>query len=176
MTQVVAGRRVLGGTATADTPRVTTSVPRLTLWRVEDLLRWAITVGIGGIVVAVCWYVCAGDASFGQQIGPANVAVAGLLVAGVGNATWLLKGRRALGERRRALLPDFTAPVTRRRISEAPAEADAPAHLEVYMAGDGMERYHRAGCPLAAGRVGWTTMTREQHEDAGRVPCGVCRP
>ena len=72
----------------------------------EDLLRWALTTGVGGIVIAVSWYVCAGDASFTRQIGPLDAAVAGAVVSGLGNAMWLLRGRRVLGERRRALLAD----------------------------------------------------------------------
>ena len=71
-------------------------------------------MGLGGIVVAVSWYVCAGDVSFSQQIGPTDAAVAGLLLAGIGNVGWLLRGRRILGERRRALLPDVPARVARR--------------------------------------------------------------
>jgi hypothetical protein len=47
---------------------------------------------------------------------------------------------------------------------------------EVFLAGAGMERYHRPDCALAAGRTGWTTATRQEHEAAGRRACGVCRP
>jgi hypothetical protein len=124
-------------------------------------------VGIGGIVVAVSWYVCAGDVSFSQQIGPADAAVAGLLLAGIGNVGWLLRGRRILGERRRALLPDVPARVAVGTVRPVGAhhEEDAGA---LYVAGDGME--------LASGRHDWTAKTRAEHEVAGRRPCGVCRP
>jgi hypothetical protein len=36
-----------------------------------------------------------------------------------------------------------------------------------------MSRYHRAGCPLAAGKA-TTADSRAAHERAGRRPCGVC--
>ena len=69
-------------------------------------MRWALATGAGGIVIAVSWYVCAGDASFYRQVGPLDAAVAAAVVSGLGNAVWLLRGRRNLGERRRALLGD----------------------------------------------------------------------
>ena len=75
-------------------------------------------MGLGGIVIAVAWYVAAGEATFAQQVGPVDAALAGLLLSGVGNLAWLLHGRRTLGERRRLLLPDIVA---------ATASADAQA-------------------------------------------------
>lgn len=36
-----------------------------------------------------------------------------------------------------------------------------------------MSRYHRAGCPLAAGKP-VAAESRAAHERAGRRPCGVC--
>jgi hypothetical protein len=150
--------------------------PRPVLWRSEDLLRWGLTVGLGGTVVAVSWYICAGDVSFSQQIGPTDAAVAGLLLGGLGNVGWLLRGRRVLGERRRALLPDVAARTldvgTVRRV-DVHHEEEAGA---LCVAGNGMERFHRPDCVLASGRHDWTTMTRAEHDAAGRRPCGVCRP
>ena len=151
------------------------------LWGAEDLLRWVITCGLGGIVIVVAWYIAAGEATFGQQVGPLDVAVAGLLLSGVGNLAWLLHGRRALGERRRLLLPDVVEPgadVTAHAVpvSPVPASGHAASVEDVFLSGEGMERYHRADCALAAGRTGWTTATRREHEQAGRRPCGVCRP
>ncbi len=50
-----------------------------------------------------------------------------------------------------------------------PAPSTPTAAEEVFLAGEGMERYHRSDCALAAGRSGWTTATRRGHED-GRPP------
>ncbi len=36
-----------------------------------------------------------------------------------------------------------------------------------------MVRFHRPDCTLAVGRS-WTASTRQVHEEAGRLPCGVC--
>ena len=174
MTEVMAGRRLATRTRPLEGARVSVPDSNASLWRPEDLLRWAVTASLGGVAIAACWYVAAGDATFAQQIGPTNVAVAGLLLSGVGNAAWLLKGRRMLGERRRALLPDVPVPTT--AVAEQ-GEADrGEVKRTLYVAGEGMERYHRSGCPLAAGRGGWTSMTAERHEAAGRRPCGVCMP
>lgn len=149
------------------------------LWGAEDLLRWAITTGLSGIVIVVAWYIAAGEATFGQQVGPLDAALAGLLLSGVGNLAWLLHGRRALGERRRVLLPDLAdARAVSRGVVPTPPSipADTATLDDVFLAGEGMERFHRPGCALAAGRTGWTTATRREHEAAGRRPCGVCRP
>ncbi len=187
MTDVVAGRRIGARTRSLETRRRTGPAVPSVLWGAEDLLRWVITVGLGGIVVAVSWYVCAGDLQFSQQVGPTDAAIAGLLLAGVGNVAWLLHGRRALGERRRALLPDVTldsldraAPVaTRRRqgpATETMTSVPSASEEALFVAGEGMERFHRADCVLAAGRTGWSALPRHEHEAAGRRPCGVCRP
>jgi hypothetical protein len=175
MAQVAAGGRLEQSRYGIGVSRAAPA-PRPMLWRPEDLLRWGVVVGLGGIVVAVSWYICAGDVSFSQQIGPTDAALAGLLLAGIGNVGWLLRGRRILGERRRALLPDVPA-----RASDVGAvrQVDVRHGDEagtLFVAGDGMERFHRSDCLLASGRHDWTTMTRAEHEVAGRRPCGVCRP
>jgi hypothetical protein len=151
------------------------------LFGAEDLLRWVITVGLGGIVIAVGWYVAAGEATFSQQVAPLDAALAGFLLSGIGNLAWLLHGRRAVGERRRLLLPDVAETAAEANVeveTVAPVATDhgTTSLEEVFLAGEDMERYHRPDCALAAGRTGWTTATRGAHELAGRRPCGVCRP
>lgn len=177
MAQAVAQGRLRTRAQSTDAPRQATR-PRPLLWGAEDLLRWAITTGLGGVVIAVGWYIAAGEATFAQQVGPLDAALAGLLLSGVGNLAWLLHGRRALGERRRLLLPDV-AEVTAEPVLIGPLPAPAPvtaASEDVFLAGEGMERFHRPECALAAGRTGWTTATRREHEAAGKRPCGVCQP
>jgi hypothetical protein len=179
MTDTAAGGRLRTKARTSSVSRRAAPANPL-LWSVEDLLRWVITVGLGGIVVAVAWYVAAGEATFSQQVGPIDAALAGLVLTGLGNVTWLLHGRRALGERRRLLLPDVAAAATTRVAVTARRVAGDPSPTgtveEVFLAGEGMERYHRPDCAMAAGRTGWSTATRHNHEAAGRRPCGVCRP
>jgi hypothetical protein len=122
----------------------------------------------------VGWYLASGEIKYSRQIGPANLAVAGLLVAGAGHVAYLMRGRRAVGERRRRLLGDPTlAPAGRAAATPAALHLDGAASETT--AGDGMMRYHRKGCPLAAGR-NWAVRSAEEQEAAGRIPCGACRP
>jgi hypothetical protein len=189
MAQVVAGGGLTGGMYSRAEPRSRRAPRSASLWRPEDLLRWGAAVGLGSIVVAVAWYICAGEVSFSSQVGPTDAAVAGLLVAGIGNVGWLLKGRRALGERRSALLPDVRVLDTvdqgargSHRPSEEVAQTDprgldlALGDMELCVGGEGMERFHRPECALTTGRHDWKAMSRGEHEAAGRSPCGVCRP
>jgi hypothetical protein len=187
MTDTVAGRRSGTRTRSLEPRRRNEPAVPSVLWGAEDLLRWVITVGLGGIVVTVSWYVCAGDTQFSQQVGPTDAAIAGLLLSGIGNLAWLLHGRRALGERRRSLLSDVAVggldqptPVgTRRRLGSTP-QTESPvaptAEETLFVAGEGMQRFHRPDCALAAGRTSWSASPRHEHEVAGRQPCGVCRP
>jgi hypothetical protein len=180
MAEALAGGRLQARARITDAPRRAAPAQPL-LWSAEDLLRWVITVGLGGIVVVVSWYVAAGEATFSQQVGPIDAALAGLMLSGIGNLAWLLHGRRSLGERRRLLLPDIAEATTRMAapallVAATSAPALATAVEEVFLAGEGMERYHRLDCALATGRTAWTTATRRVHEDAGRQPCGICRP
>jgi hypothetical protein len=180
MAEAVAHGRIRARARSIDASRQLTPTRPL-LWDAEDLLRWAITTGLGGIVIVVAWYIAAGEATFGQQVGPLDAALAGLLLSGLGNLAWLLHGRRALGERRRLLLPDITEATAATDahatdVGPLSTPTTAAAVEDVFLAGEGMERFHRPDCALATGRTGWTTATRREHEGAGRRPCGVCRP
>jgi hypothetical protein len=188
MAEAVAGGRLRTRAHGVDAPSRRVAPARPLLWGAEDLLRWVITVGLGGIVVVVAWYVAAGQATFSQQVAPLDAAIAGVLLSGIGNLAWLLHGRRALGERRALLLPDVAPASTVEEATPVPIPAEEelavattpPAGTalagEVFLAGAGMERFHRPDCALATGRAGWTTATRQEHEAAGRRACGVCRP
>jgi hypothetical protein len=159
------------------------------LWGAEDFIRVVLAQAAGGIAIVVAWYIGSGDVSFNHQIGPLDVAVAGAVVAGLGNVMWLLRGRRAVGARRRALLPDpvVAAIATgtgtgsvgdRRLVSSSAGAADAGTAApgpDLFVAGEGLVRFHRPECALAVGRS-WELASRQQHEDVGRLPCGVCRP
>jgi hypothetical protein len=148
------------------------------LWSAEDLIRWVLGASAGGIVIVVSWYVCSGDAAFDRQIGPLDAAMAGLVFAGLGNVMWLLRGRRALGERRQVLLPDLPAvgaATERPADAEVGAAGSAEPEGDLFVGGEGMMRFHRPDCPLAVGRS-WAVATRQVHEEAGRLRCGVCDP
>jgi hypothetical protein len=98
--------------------------------------------------------------------------------------SWILSGRRALGERRAALLARMAAAAPADRPDLArPTAGDEPgllaAGLDVTedfpVAVAGLSRYHRPGCPLTAGRAAERAALLT-HVQAGRRPCGICTP
>jgi hypothetical protein len=120
------------------------------------------------------WYLAAGETNYNRQLGPANLAVAGLIVAEAANVWWFVRGRRAVGERRRQLLGE---PIDRPGTTAGTVSAHAapvPGTM-VTVAGEGMRHYHRPECPLAAGRD-WPQLSVEESLTDGRTPCGVCQP
>jgi hypothetical protein len=125
---------------------------------------------VAGLVVwFLGWYRTSGKASSDEQTTSLNVAILGVLIAGVGQLYWVLDGRRAVGRRRLALLGD-AGPV----VGAAEQPADTGSEPGEMLAGGG-RYYHRHGCALAAGRH-LATGERDEHEAAGRIACGVCAP
>jgi hypothetical protein len=136
-------------------------------WSADQALRLVGLVGAGAVMCVVAWAVASGRAKFGDQVGWASLAVGGLVVAFFGQASWLLNGRRALGERSIHLLglpPQRTA-----------AGNGVRSTASQLVGGDGLRWYHRADCPLARAQD-WPAASRSEHEVDGRQPCGVCQP
>jgi hypothetical protein len=46
---------------------------------------------------------------------------------------------------------------------------------QTLVGGENLRFYHRPGCPMAADR-NWSAASPTDHDRAGRVPCGMCRP
>jgi hypothetical protein len=134
-------------------------------WSPEGLARLLVTNGAGLVLVALGWYQASGQVTVRGQLTWLNVSLAGLGVSGVANGAWLVRGRQAVGMARSALFQDRS-------------EASAPPHPgpdDRPVTGPGMTRFHRATCPLAAGKV-VSPAPRAQHERRGLVPCEVCDP
>jgi hypothetical protein len=134
------------------------------------LILWALLSGIGVALVAAGWVLVRNESVYADQVPGINMAVAGVLLAGAGAIPMLLGGRRAVGVRRLALLGDLRGMPA--RSSAVTSDASTSQNL---VAGVGLRRFHSAGCTLAQGR-NWSAASRAEHERAGRVPCGVCRP
>lgn len=141
-------------------------------WRLNDLLSLVVGLSVGLLGVVVGWFGVSGTPRVSQQTPWLNVAVGGVVVSGVAVVVWLTNGRRAVGERRRRLVPDGadalgTVPGGG---STTALETAAPEPLVILR---GMGRYHRAGCELVAGKP-----VRALRKAPGRElsPCGVCRP
>jgi hypothetical protein len=132
-------------------------------------MLWALLSGIGVALLVAGWVSVRNESVYADQVVGINMAVAGVLVAGAGAIPMLLAGRRAVGVRRLAVLGDLRGMPDR---ASAVASGAASQNL---VAGVGLRRFHRAGCTLAQGR-NWSAASRSEHERAGRIACGVCRP
>ena len=137
-------------------------------WRLGDAMSLATLNAVGIALVLTGWLMAGGRLLLHDQVPGANVAIAGIIVAGVGNAVWLLTGRRAVGLRRNVV----GAAIEQRYRSRPRRAAAATPNL---VAAKAMTRYHRPDCVFVAERR-VTANKRETHEARGRTPCGVCRP
>jgi hypothetical protein len=136
-------------------------------WRVEDLLRWYVALGISLLGLAVAWWGISGTTRLSRSITWIDVAVVAVVVGGLGNMRWLLQGRRAVATRRRAELPD---PAELRALLRParPVRVDAPR-----VAVPGATRHHASDCAAVQGKP-VEQGSAEEHASVGRVACGLC--
>jgi hypothetical protein len=127
-----------------------------------------VVVAAGFVMCATAWWNAGGENRLEDQTGAIWLGVAGLAVAVLGEAAWLRSDRRALSAYRGRLLQRAGG------LGHAVVPAFAAAGEEL-VAVDGMQRYHRAGCPIARLNPG-TAAPRATHESSGRQPCGICQP
>jgi hypothetical protein len=66
-------------------------------WSRRDLLRAAVLNALGLAAILGGWIWASGRNLLGDQFPAANLTVVGLILAGAGNISWLLSGRRAVG-------------------------------------------------------------------------------
>lgn len=134
-------------------------------WRDGDIITLAVTTTIGLFTLIGAWFGASGSGSVPQQTLWLNLGVAGFTVFAAGNALWLLRGRRAVGDRRAALVwLDTDEDEQPAPLPAVAARSGQTVHIP------GASRAHRADCPLVA---------RKQVEptDSGEfTPCGVCSP
>jgi hypothetical protein len=144
-----------------------TSAPRaapLSPWTRADALRAAVLIAVGGVISIIGWWQVSGRPTMTEQVGPLNLAVVGLALIGAGQASWFLRGRRAVAARRRQLLG-----------TEPMVATDTVAVVETDNFAGSARLYHRTGCAMLTDRA-WAPVPRAEHVDAGRIPCGVCAP
>ena len=127
-----------------------------------------VVVAAGFVMCAVAWWNAGGENRLDDQTGAIWLGVAGLAVAVLGEAVWLRADRRALLQYRGRLLQHAAG------LEDVVIPAGATAGEDL-VAVDGMQRYHRTGCPIARLSPG-TAASRAEHESFGRQPCGICRP
>ncbi|HKN89735.1 MAG TPA: hypothetical protein VJ622_05595 [Acidimicrobiia bacterium] len=134
------------------------------------MILWAFLSGIGVALLVLGWAQVRSESVYADQVPGINMAVAGVIAAGAGAISMLLAGRRAVAVRRLAVLGDLRGMPVR-----ASAGASGDSTSQNLVGGEGLRRFHRAGCTMAQGR-NWSAASRPEHERAGRVACGVCRP
>jgi len=147
-----------------------TAVRATPLWPQPTLILWAFLSGIGVALLVLGWAQVRSESVYADQVPGINMAVAGVIAAGAGAISMLLAGRRAVAVRRLAVIGDLRGMPVR-----ASAGASGDSTSQNLVAGEGLRRFHRAGCTMAQGR-NWSAASRPEHERAGRVACGVCRP
>jgi hypothetical protein len=138
-------------------------------WPDHSLILWALLSGIGVTLVVAGWLQVRNESVYAGQATGINMAIVGVIAAGGAAIPMLLTGRRAVGVRRLAVLGDL------RGLPPRASAVFADATSQHLVAGEELRRFHRAGCTLAQGR-NWSAASREAHERAGRVACGVCQP
>ena len=79
-------------------------------WHAPDIAVLFFLNAVGAVVILAGAFWARGLDEVPRQFPAVNLSVAGLLVAGFGNISWLLTGRRAVSHRRRRLLVDEPLP------------------------------------------------------------------
>lgn len=140
-------------------------------WRDADIVMVSAAALVGVIAIASAWFGAARADSVAAQAAWLQLGVAGFAVFAAGACLWLLRGRRAVGERRSGLIS-----LDDRLVDTIPAESpaagtrDGPGSTASYelVRSVGMTRVHLPECPLVAGK-------RVEPANLGDgQPCGVC--
>jgi hypothetical protein len=142
-------------------------------WHIGDVQRLLLTLALAAIGITASWVGISGTVVWSRQMLWLAVGIASTAVAGVGVMAWLLTAFRAVRVRQsrmadglaaRLVLDDDVASTTNDEVASDPSQlVAAPA----------MTRFHRADCPLVAGKAA-AALTAARR--ARLRPCGVCRP
>ena len=137
------------------------------LWRRADGVTVVGANTLAALLLVVGWWGASRALTVDRQTPWANLSVAALVVAGIGNGLWLMAGRVAVARRARSLR---TGGAVHR--ASCLAESRVTAQL---VALPSLSLYHREDCRMVNGRATVSAAARD-HAAAGRRPCGMCRP
>lgn len=138
-------------------------------WRDGDITMVSATALVGFVAIIGAWFGASGVGSVGQQVTWLNLALAGLVIFAVGNCLWLMRGRRAIGERRVSLVSLDSSDEPPAQAGRTLERAASTATLRVVRVA-GTTRVHHPDCPLVAGKQVQPATVAD-----GRS-CGVCSP
>lgn len=124
----------------------------------------------GTLAIAIAWLGAADELRVGDQAEWTLIGIVGTAAVALAALLWVLAARRAVEHRLATVLGGVDSALAPAAARDAEWQA-----AEVLVASTAMAHYHRAACPLAAGKPVRTT-ARDAHEAAGRQPCGVCGP
>jgi hypothetical protein len=136
------------------------------------VVRLLVSNGLGLLLALVGWWQAAGSGSVRSGLAWLNLSLAGLVVAGVANGLWLLRGRQAITLGRVSVLGQPRPVDVSAGVSPFGPSENGHARL---VAAVGLSRFHRPGCALVAVKE-VRVASRVAHERAGRFACEVCEP
>jgi hypothetical protein len=146
-------------------------------WGPQAGLKAAGWTGACLVGLLVAWYEIAGKGVFNDQVGWLSLAIGAVVVELYALSALILRGRRALGERRATLIGDEIAGLLGRAVRPAAAASVAPngsaAGAGQVVVVPGSTLFHRADCPMTAGREG-RPLGLADAVRSGATPCGVC--
>src|SRR5713101_4934611 len=120
-------------------------------WRFGDVSQQAFVAALGLSAVTGAWYGSSGELIPSHQLGWLTLGVVGCIIAGVGNANWLMSGCRAVSQRRRAIADLYET--TLGDVSSAVVTTPSSRRGTALVAVSGRALYHRISCPLVTGRT-----------------------
>lgn len=135
-------------------------------WRQGDLVALCVTGFVGAVAILGAAFAAGRASTLERQVMWLDVALAGLAVFAAGNGVWLMRLRRALGDRRIQLVSlEAAEPEV---VAARPARRDTLTLTLVRAVG--MTRVHHPDCPLVNGKE------VEPANLGDGEPCGVCVP
>jgi hypothetical protein len=134
-------------------------------WPARKLPLLAAVVVLAGVVLGVAWYGCSGETVWHVQIRWFGLGVLACAVNAAACLIWLAAGLREL---RKARAWTLAALHGRNLLPVVHTSAAATPSGELVTA-PRMRRYHRADCPLMAGKAAVAVPTASD-----LTPCGIC--
>jgi hypothetical protein len=162
----VTGHDVAQATLEADLPREP--------WTRAHLTALAAAQVLAAVLLAGAWLAVSDELVFTRQIPQLDLAVVATMAGGVANVLWIAHARSAVRRRKAAFLQrvGVVLPATLAGNDGRVTSGAGGAVLELVAAAR-MTRYHRPDCPLVDGKPVHPVIAQDQ---AGRRPCGLCRP
>ncbi|HVU73430.1 MAG TPA: hypothetical protein VHE83_10765 [Mycobacteriales bacterium] len=128
------------------------------------------------MLVLVGYLVASGTTREADQLIGVDIGFGALLVSGGTGVAWLTAGHRCLRARQRRVLAKVGVLDALKAVGATASDpVVATLAAERLVAVRDATYFHRHSCDLARDKV-VVSASRREHEQAGRVPCGICGP